>query len=371
MSLRRMTAIARKELLHILRDPRNVFLVTGSPAFLLFLLAYVFSFDVGKLTVATLDMDRSTLSRSYLTSLASDPDLEMAGTIDSYDDALPLLIGDEADAVLIIPPGFAASINGNQPTDVQVLVNGADPNVGAQTTQVLETHTEAFATEVKADGSSQMAGPIEIRSEAWYNPGLDSQPSMVPGLLAIVLVMPTLATTMALTREKETGTLEGLMATPISGFEYVLGKLVIYLAMGVISVLLATAVAVLWFRVPFRGSMPDYVVLSTVYLLACMSAAILIAHVSNSQQTATFIVLLAFLVPSLFMAGLITPVSTKSVGSMLASYALPTTHFVAISRGVFLRGSGLRDLWMPALVLLGMGLGALALSLSLFRKRLS
>jgi ABC-2 type transport system permease protein len=194
---------------------------------------------------------------------------------------------------------------------------------------------------------------------------------MVPGLLAIVLVMPTLAMAMGLTREKETGTLEGLIATPISRFEYVTGKLVAYLSMGMVSVLLAMAVAVLWFRTPFRGSMLDYSVLAAVYLLACMSVAILIAHLSSSQQTAMFIVLLTFLVPSFFMAGVIIPVSTGSIGSMLASYALPTTHFVAVSRAVFLRGSGLSDLWAQILILLGMGLGALVLGLVLFRKKLA
>ena len=210
-----------------------------------------------------------------------------------------------------------------------------------------------------------------VRTQAWYNAGLESLVSMVPGLLAIVLIMPTMALTLALAREKETGTLEGLVATPLSGLEYLSGKLLAYVGAALVSTLLALLVAVLWFGVPFRGSVALYLLLAAVYLLACMGAAVVIANFVKRQQTAMFVVLLVFLVPSFFLAGLILPITTESVGGLLTAYSLPTTHFVEISRGVFLKGLGLADLLRPALILLGMGLGAVALGLLLFRKKVT
>jgi ABC-2 type transport system permease protein len=194
---------------------------------------------------------------------------------------------------------------------------------------------------------------------------------MVPGLMAVVLLMPTMAFALALTREKESGTLEGLIVTPVSSTEYVVGKLIAYITMGVISALVALLVAVLWFQVPFRGSLLIFVLLVSIYFLACMGATVVVANFVGSQQTAMFIVMLVFLVPSFFLAGLVTPVSGESVGSLLTSYALPSTHFVEISRTVFLKGLGIGHLRQQTLILLGMGVGALVLGLRLFKKKVA
>lgn len=371
MSLRRMAAIVRKEILHIIRDLRNLFLVTASPAFLLFLLSYIFSFDVSQLDLAVLDLDRTSLSRRYLASLTSDQDLVLAYTVDSYEEIQPLLVSGDVDAALVIPPGFADTVHGGQPAQVQAVVDGTDPFVGSQAIGVLGARSGVFVADTSLPGSLQGGELVEIRSQAWYNAGLESLHSMVPGLLAVVLVMPTMAFSLAMTREKETGTLEGLIVTPVSGVEYIVGKLLAYVAMGVVSALLALMVAVLWFQVPFRGSLVVYVLLVGVYFLACMGATVVVASFVKSQQSGMFIVLLLFLVPSFFLAGLVTPVSTDSLSSILTSYALPSTHFVEISRTVFLKGLGLTGVARPALVLLGMGLGAVAIGLRLFRKKIT
>jgi ABC-2 type transport system permease protein len=178
-----------------------------------------------------------------------------------------------------------------------------------------------------------------------------------------------MALALALTREKETGTLEGLIVTPVSGLEYLTGKLLAYVTTGLLSTLLALVVAVFWFEVPLQGSVWLYLLLTSVYFLACMGITVIVANFVRNQQTAMFIVMLAFLVPSFFLAGLITPVNTDSLGSLLTSYVLPTTHFVEISRAVLLKGLGARDLARPILVLLGMGMGGIAIGLALFRKK--
>lgn len=371
MSVRRVIALVRKEMIHIVRDPRNLFLVTISPAFLLFLLSYIFSFDVSQLDLAVLDLDRTALSRQYVASLTNDQDLALAYTLDNYDEVLPLLRKGDADAALVIPPGFADTVHGGEPAQVQAIVDGTDPFASGQALGSLEARSGVFVAGTGAAGPLQGGEPVEVRSQAWYNPGLKSLLSMVPGLLAIVLIMPSMAFALALTREKESGTLEGLMATPVSGLEYITGKLLAYVSMGLVSAVLALLMATIWFQVPFRGSFGVFLLLVADYFLACMGATVVVANFVDSQQTAMFIVLLIFLVPSFFLAGLITPVPTGSLAPMLTSYALPSTHFVEISRVVFLKGLGLAHLAQPALSLLGMGAGALAIGLRLFKKKIA
>ena len=371
MSLRRAAAMVRKEILHIVRDPRNLFLVTLSPAFLLFLLSYIFSFDFGQFNIAVLDLDRTSTSRLYLHSLTNDQDLNLAFIVGSYEEIDPLLVSGEIDAALVIPPGFANSVQGGKPAQVQAIVDGTDPFAGTQIVGSLTARSGVFVASTGDPGPLWQPSPVEVRTQAWYNSDLKSMNSMVPGLLAIVLIMPTMALALALTREKETGTLEGLIATPVSGTEYLVGKLLAYMAAGLVSAVLALLVAVFWFRVPFRGNPAVYLLLAADYFLACMGATIVIADFVKSQQTAMFIVLIIFIVPSFFLAGMISPVSTSSLGSMLASYALPATHFVEINRSLFLKGLTLEQVLRPALILLGMGLGAVAIGLLRFRKKVT
>jgi ABC-2 type transport system permease protein len=369
MSLHRTFTIIRKEFLHIVRDPRNFFLVTIAPAFLLLLLAYVFSFDVKQLNLAVLDLDRTSLSRSYVESLSGDRDLVLAYAVSRYEEIDPLLVRGDIDAALVIPPGFSRTIHRGQPAQVQAIIDGTDPFAGTQAVSALVARSGVFVLHSGVSAPAQQGEPIEVRTAAWYNAGLESMSSMVPGLLAIVLLMPTLALALALTREKETGTLEGLVVTPVSAVEYVLGKLLAYLAAGLVSAFLALLVAVFWFHVPFRGHLVIYLLLAADYFLACMGVAVVIANLVRSQQTAMFIVLIIFIVPSFFLAGLISPVSSQSLSSILTSYALPSTHFVRISRDVFLKGSGLGLMFQPALILLAVGLGAVTAGLLTFKKK--
>ena len=371
MSWHRMAAIVRKEILHITRDPRNLFLVTISPAFLLFLLSYIFSFEVERLQLAVLDLDRTPLSRQYLATLTGDQDLVLAAHVDRYEQILPLLRRGEVEAALVIPPGFAAKLQGGQPAQVQAIIDGTDPLAGRQGSTSLQARSEAFAAERSRSRWPGGAELIQFSTQVWYNMGMESLHSMVPGLMAIVLLMPTMAFSLALAREKETSTLENLIVTPVLGAEYLLGKFLAYAATGLVSAVFAWLVAVLWFHVPFRGSLALYLLLIGVYFLACMGVTIVIASFVKSQQTALFAVLLIFLVPSFFLAGLITPVSTSSWPAYLTSSALPSTHFVEISRTVFLKGLGLSYMVRPVLILLGMGGGALGLGLLLFKKRVA
>jgi ABC-type multidrug transport system permease subunit len=182
--------------------------------------------------------------------------------------------------------------------------------------------------------------------------------------------MPALALALALTREKEVGSLEGLMATPVRGTEYLLGKSLAYWASGLVSVVLVWLVATLWFHVPFRGRLPVFLLLAADYMVASMGVSLVVATFVRNQQTAMFLILMVFFVPSFFIAGLLLPVADEPLARAVA-YVLPTTHFITICRSVFLKGLGPVALWKPASILLGFGIACLGISLVLFDKKVA
>lgn len=368
MSFRRVLAVLRKEFRHIFRDLRLFFLVTVAPAFLLLLLAHVFVLDVQEVEFALWDQDNSALSRQVLAALTTDGEFRIRYRVGGYNELEDLLRSGRVDGGLVVPPGLEQNVRAGRPVALQAVVDGADPIAAIQTTASLSLRVAALSAQLAGQGRG--TGGIDLRSEVLYNPALDSLVSMVPGLVPIVLCMPALALALALTREKETGSFESLAVTPIRGVEYLAGKLGAYLLCGLLGVLPTWLVAILYFRVPFRGHLALYLLLAAAYFLAEMGFSALVANFVRNQQTAMLLVLTLFFVPSFFVAGLILPVDTRNPFSRIVAYSLPTTHFIAISRGVFLKGLGLSPLWFHILALLAMGIGGVSLSLALFRKRL-
>jgi ABC-2 type transport system permease protein len=370
MSIRRLLAVTRKELCHIARDARLLFLVTVAPAFLLITFSYVFAFDVERVDVAIRDLDRTPLSRELIAGITADGDLVVVAFVEREEEIEPLFAREMADLVLVIPHGFAEAVLGDGPAEVQCIADGADAITANQAIGLLDSRVGAFTAELRARQPGGAVMGLDVSSRAWYNEALKAMVSMVPGMLAVIMCMPALALVLALTREKETGSFEGLIATPVRGTEYLVGKLLAYEAGGTVSVVLAWLVATLWFNVPFRGAFPAFLLLAADYLFASMGVSLVIANFARNQQTATELILMVFFVPSFFIAGLITPVSDEPVARAFAC-ALPTTHFITICRSVFLKGLGVTDLWRPALVLFGMGGVSQVLSLALFSKKIS
>jgi len=369
MFLRRAWAVARKELRHIGRNRLTLFLVTLSPALLLFLLAYVFAFNVDQADLAVLDLNRSRASRDYIGRITASGALRLAADAASYQEIDRLLVAGAVDAALVIPPDFERSLASQTSAQVQLVVDGSNPIIANQIISMI-----SHASRMAGVSLGERAGALpafQVRSRVWYNDSLKSQISMVPGLLGIVLSLPALALTLSLTREKELGTLEGLMATPLEGIAYLAGKIAAYVVTGLIGFLLGWLVAVAWFQVPFRGEMNLLVVSTSAYFLATMGIGLLIASRIASQQTAMLLAMLIFFVPSFFLAGLIDPIDQQSRLAVALSLPLPATHYIAITRGVFLKGVGLETLLRPILILLFMGFAALLISTLSFKKKLA
>jgi len=375
MSIRRLLAVARKEFRHITRDVRTFFLVTVAPALLLVTLSYVFALDVGQIHLAVCDLDRTPLSRALLAHLTADGDLNVVADVQREAEIEPLFAREVADVVLVVPHGFADAALGGGPARVQCVVDGADAITALQTVSLLESRVNAFVADGLVAGlrdrhSGAAVGGFDVSSRAWYNEPLKALISMVPGIMAVIMCMPALALALALTREKETGSFESLIATPVRGGEYLFGKLLAYESSGMVSVVLCWLIATLWFRVPFRGNFLDFVLLAAIYMIASMGISLVVANFARNQQTAMFLILMVFFVPSFFVAGLILPVANEPIARAFA-YTLPTTHFVTICRSVFLKGLRAAALWGPASALLGMGLVTQAIALVLFKKKLA
>lgn len=355
-----------KEFKHIFFDPGFLFLTLFAPAVMLTLLSYVFSFDVDSATIAVLNNDRTPQSYAYLRSITADGSVEIGQNVATYDDVLELFREDAVDAALVIPPGFGEALSSSSTADVQLLIDGSDAIVGLNVSAGIQQRTAAYTTTL--NGSTPL--PFDARIRVWFNENLTSQYSMVPGLISLVLILPAMAAAMSIARDRETGTFETLVTTPVRGHEYLLGKLIVYLIMGVIGGMLALAVAVLWFGVPFRGSVWLYVLFLAVYLFALIGLSLLIADFVPSQRTVTVIILLALFVPGFFLTGLLLPIDETSMFSRVVSFTLPVTHFIDLSRGVALKAGTLASLSTPALVLFGMGLLSTAASIFLFQKKI-
>lgn len=376
MSVRRLLVVARKEFCHITRDLRLLLLVTVAPAFLLVTLSYVFALDVEQVDLAVRDLDQTSLSRDLVSYITADGDFSVVAWLQQDTGVERLLSDGTADIVLIIPRGFSRTALRGQPAQIQGIVDGVDALGASRSVGFLKSRVQAFVARTARSrlglGAESLAraDPVEIRERAWYNGPLKSLNSMVPGLMAVILCMPALAFALALAREKEMGSFETLIVTPVRGVEYLVGKLLPYELGGIVSGVLALLVATLWFQVPFRGTVPLFLLLTADYMIASTGISLVVASLVRNQQTAMFLILMIFFVPSFFIAGLIRPVAEEPLARAVA-YILPSTHFISISRSLFLKGLDLPALRTPGLALLGIGLACQVISLLLFQKKLT
>ncbi|MCL7453718.1 MAG: ABC transporter permease [Anaerolineae bacterium] len=379
MNLLRTWAIMRKEGRHIMRDRRSFILVTISPVFLLMVMAYTFMVDIKNVAVAVMDRDRTPLSRRYIAGLGGTGDVLVRYVAGDYGQLEHWLMTSQAKAALVIPPGFEATLRSGREASIQLLVEGTEPVTANTAMAHVGGYTRQFALEVAGDAAARAGldlepaalSPIDLRMRTWYNPTLEMVIGFLPALVAMVMGMPGVTTTLALTREKEHGTLEQLIATPLRRSELLIGKLIPYVISGLFGVALCVLAAVYWFGSPFEGSLLLYLVLSVDFLLATLAIALVMSVFVKTQQAAQLGAMLVFFFPGFFLSGIFYPLVSMQPLMKMEAYMVPTTHYVNISRGIFLKGQGLEVLWPYALALLAMGLVFMTLAILLFRKKLA
>lgn len=377
MNIRRTLAVMRKELRHILRDRGTFILVTLSPMILLFVFAYSFSVDIKNVAIGVLDADQTPASRQFIAGLTSKGNVEVRYVIPDYATLRDLVNRGQAKAAVVISQGFARDVQAGREARLQVIVDGTDPNTANFVLTHIGGYAERYTRDLmredlrRAGATSIRLDPMDLRRRTWFNPSFRMVVGMMPALIAIVMGMAPVAATLAIAREKEMGTMEQLIATPIRRSELLIGKLLPYMVNGLLSVVLCVATAVLWFDTPFRGSFLLYLLLSIVFLFASMSLALLLSTFVNSQQAAQVLAILIFFFPGFFLSGVFFPLISMPPMAKMESLTIPTTHYVMISRGIILKGQGLSALWPYALGLLVMGTMILGLSMILFRKRIA
>jgi ABC-2 type transport system permease protein len=369
MSIRRLTSILLKEYRHIVREPRTLWMVFFSPAFVLIALSMVFTSGTSRIELAVWDQDRTPLSRRFISTLSSDADFSTKRVL-GYDEIEPSLLGRKVDAAIVIPPGFADTVQGGHTASIQVILDGVDTLIAGQTTGSLLGHAADFGARLSKQYLVP-APPMQVKPQSAYLPPTAKRDSMVSGLIPIVFSLPVIAAALALAREREKGTLEALVTTPVRGLEYLGGKLIAYVTASLVGLIPIWLTSSLLFGVPFRGSPLLFVLLTFDFLMASVGIAIVIGNLVGSQQAATVLSLFIFFVPAFFLSGLTDPIDTTDVLSTTISYLMPSTHFVTICRALLLKGASLLELWRPTVMLLALSVGWTLLGALTFKKRVA
>jgi ABC-2 type transport system permease protein len=360
----RLRELVRKELIQVLRDPRLIRMVILAPVVQLLVFGYVVSTDVRNVTTFVVDQDRTAASRDLTRTFFASGYFRPAGGSDRPRDLVSALDHGRALAGLDIPRGFARDLAAGR-AHVQVVFDGTNSNTATVASGYAARILQAYALE--RNGLARTP-PIELRERAWFNPGLASRDYNVPAVMgAIMLIMSLLLTALAVVRERELGTLEQLMVSPLGRAELIVGKTVPFALIGLADLLLIAAVALLWFRVPFEGDFLLLLLAGVLYLFSALGLGLLISTISNTQQEAVMTAFL-FIMPLILLSGFMFPVSSMPVAFQWLTLLNPLRHFLEIVRAIFLKGAGLGALWHQFLALLLMGAGLLALATSRFRK---
>jgi ABC-2 type transport system permease protein len=370
MRFRRFISVLVKEYRHILREPRTLWMIFLSPAFVLVALSFLFASGSSHVDLAVWDHDHTPMSREFVSGLGSNADFSVT-YVDGYEEIDDLLVDQRIDAALIIPSGFGDAVRNREGgAPVQVVLDGIDTFAAEQASGSLLGSASDFGLKL-SKRFSLPSPPLQVYSQNAYSTEADRRDSMIPGLIPMVFSLPAMAAALALTRERETSTLESLVVTPMRPLEYLGGKLIAYVSTALVGLLPVWLVATVVFGVPFRGNPVLLVAATAAFLLANMGLAIFIGNLVHSQQTATVIALFVFFVPGFFLAGLIDPIDTTKIASTGISHLLPVTHFVTISRAIFVKGATLDEIWPSIAGLMGIAAAWIGLGALTFKKRTS
>lgn len=375
--MRRLWYVMWKELLELRQDPRLFGVIFIAPVVQLTMLGYAATTDVRDVPIVVVDQDRSTRSRELISRFEASPNFTVVGTAGNLNGVDPWFERGRAWLALAIPGDYALTLAAGRPSPVQVIADGTDSNstgvaLGYAANLVAGYNEELAVRRAAAAGVPAPRQAIEPRIRIWFNPELESREFMIPGIVALLLlVITTNLSSMAIVREKELGTLEQLNVTPITRWQLILGKLLPYGVIGLIDVVVVTAAAILWFEIPLAGSPVLLGVCSAIYLLTTLGLGLFVSTISNTQQQAMMTSTFFFLTPMLYLSGFIFPIENMPAVIQPLTYLIPLRYFIVIVRGIFLKGVGVAVLWPQILALLAWGLVIVGLAVARSRKTLA
>jgi ABC-2 type transport system permease protein len=367
--------MVRKEFLQIRRDKRMLAVSVVLPIIQVILLGYTATTDIKYTTMVVCDQDRTAQSRDLVDGFTTSGYFVKKYTEDRVEDLGRYIEEGDATVALVVPPGFARDIFRGRTPQVQVILDGTDANTASILLSYASRIIMAYAQPIGATYAAQSAGTrlrrIEAEPRIWFNPELTSSNYMVPGVVAMVLMIITMTlTSLGIVKEKEIGTLEQLMVTPIKPHELILGKLIPFVIIGFVDAVIVLAVAHYWFEVPVQGSLPLLFFLSLLFILTTLGLGLFVSTIAKSQQQAMLIAQFFFFIPFIFLSGFTFPISNMPDIIRAITYIIPLRYFLEILRALLLKGAGLGDLWFQAVMLLVIGCAVLSLSVLRFQKKL-
>jgi drug efflux transport system permease protein len=373
-----------KEFLQLRQDRRMIPIIFVAPVVQLVIFGFAVNTDVNRVPTVLVDQDRTAASRALVDRFTSSGYFELVGVEQATKDIDLWLESGHAQMALVIGSGYGEALAGGGSPRVQIIADGSDSSpatvalgygsgiVSAASREALTERVREYLAKAAEEGRAVVPpGQTDLVSRVWYNPDLKSRWFYVPAVLAMILIiMTTLLSAMGVVREKEIGTMEQIMVTPIRSWQLIVGKLFPFAAIGFIQIFLVTGVAVWGFGVPLRGSFPLLVGLSMLFILNTLGLGLLVSTLTRTQQQAMMMAAFTVMMPMIYLSGLIFPIENMPPAVQVFTYAIPVRYYANIIRGVFLRGSGLAVLWPEALTLALMGTGLLAIASLRFRKKL-
>jgi len=356
----RIIPLMKKEAIHILRDARSLYLAIGLPIVLLVLFGLAITFDIHHIPLGIIDQDNTFLSRDFISRVRSSEYFKVLYLARNFSSSEKLLDKGKVKIIVVIPPRFSLDLAKGNDSSLELLVDGSNNNTALIAMGYLSKIIQIFSSKILLEKFNKQGAAlsaefpsIDLNPNVWYNPDLRSKNFIVPGLIAVMMmILAAMLTSLTIAREWETGTMEQLIATPARPHEIVIGKLIPHFFLGVVQLSLIVSTGTLLFKVPLRGNLALLFAVSSIFLICGLGVGLLISSVAKSQQLAFMLSVISTLLPSFLLSGFAFPISSMPKVIQVFTYIVPAKYFLIIIRGIFLKGVGLQVLWPEVLSLL-------------------
>jgi len=373
---KRISAVSRKEFIQILRDPRSLALALIIPVLLLVLFGFALTLDVDNIPMVIWNQDNSQISRDFILNFKNSRYFNIVGYRNNYKDMLYMLDRSKAMMIMVIPKDFSHYLQSAKLAPLQLIVDGTDSNtatiaMGYVRSVVAKYNLDLF-TKTLAANNIAAAPPLDYRPRVWFNPDLLNKYFVVPGLVAIIMMMiAALLTSLTMAREWERGTIEQLISTPVKANELVIGKFIPYFVIGFIDLLISIFMAKYLFSVPLVGNIFLLIALSCLFLTGALSLGIFISTVAKSQLMASQMAILLTFIPTFLLSGFTYPIYNMPPVIQAITCLIPARYYIVILRGIFLKGDGLSTLWDEAIFLLLFAVIMMYFTVRKFKKKIA
>ncbi len=376
MNLIRFWAVARKEFIHVVRDPRSLIISIAIPMLLLLLYGYALSLDVDRVPMVIWDQSHTPTSREFIERFTGSRYFSLRTYATTYTEVERAIDAGQVLVGLIIPTDFAERLDSGRPTSVQLIVDGSDSNTATITMGYADAIVRSYSLEASVEkvdrlGSRLPRTPLDVQPRVWFNEDLESRNYIVPGLIAVIMmIIAAMLTSLTVAREWERGTMEQLISTPVRPAELIFGKLVPYFVIGMVDVLLAVFMGEFLFHVPLRGSVLLLFVMAAIFLAGALSLGILISILMKNQLLASQTAMVLTFVPAFLLSGFMFAIGNMPKPLQWITYLIPARYFISLLKGIYLKGTGIRILAPETFLLILFAVVMAALANARFKKRL-